>query len=98
MAKAKPTKPVTRKIVPVRGRVAILPRAQETVTPGGVVLPDSAAFSDEPVVGTVTAVGPDCSQIKAGDEVVYSAYAQSVKIDGTEFVLVNESDILAVLQ
>ena len=72
---------------------------------GGIVLPDAA--QEKPQRGTVREVGPgkllDSGKrgemsLKKGDEVFYGKYAGTeVKIDGKEYVLLKESDVLAVL-
>ncbi len=79
--------------------------AQDT-TAGGIVLPDSA--KEKPKRGKILSVGEgrllDTGkrkplQVKSGDEVLFSSYAGTeVKVDGDEMVIMDESDILAVLK
>lgn len=99
MAKGSP------KIRPLGEKVLIKRLEAEDKTKGGIVLPDSA--KEKPQKGTILAVGDgkllkDGSrakfQVKAGDKVLFASYAGSeIKIDGEEYMLMDESDILAVL-
>jgi len=82
----------------------VKPVQAEEKTKGGIVLPDTA--KDKPQEGEVVAVGPGrvldngsklAPEVKVGDRVIYSKYSGSeVKIDGDEYLIVRESDILAV--
>ncbi|MEQ8209376.1 MAG: co-chaperone GroES [Lacipirellulaceae bacterium] len=75
-------------------------------TAGGIVLPDSA--KDKPSRGTIVAVGTgklldDGSrgslQVKKGDRVLFTSYApETITVDDDEFLLMSESDILAVIE
>lgn len=99
MAKAKP------KIRPLGSKVLIERMEAEEVTAGGIVLPDAAR--EKPQKGTVIAVGDGKllddgtrakSQVKAGLKVLFSSYAGTeIKFDGVEYLLMDESDILAIL-
>lgn len=81
----------------------VKPVEQEERTKGGIVLPDTA--KEKPVQGEVIAVGPGAMTeegeripiaVKAGDRVIYGKYAGTkVEIDGEEYLIVRESDILA---
>ncbi len=89
---------------PLADRVVIKPIQMEEKTKGGIVLPDTA--KDKPQEGEVIAVGPGkvldngtrlALEVKVGNRVVYSKYSGSeVKVDGEEYLVVRESDILAV--
>ncbi len=78
---------------------------EETTTPSGIVLPDSA--KEKPQKGKVLAVGPGKTNdkgernkmtVKVGDVVLFSKYGPSeVKHDGKELLFLNESDVLAVI-
>ena len=93
------------KIKPLEDRVVVKQSQAETKTSGGIVLPDSA--QEKPQRGKVVACGPgkllDSGQrgdmsVKKGDEIFYGKYAGSeVEIDQDQFVILRESDILAVL-
>jgi len=88
---------------PLGDRVIVKPSQAKEKTKSGIVLPDSA--QDKPNEGEVVAVGPgrrtDDGQIiainiKKGDVVVYAGYSGTkVKIDGDEYLIISESDILA---
>jgi chaperonin GroES len=90
---------------PLRDKVVVERSEAEERTAGGIVLPDTA--KDKPKQGTVVAVGPGrvlengevkALEVKKGDRVLFSSYAGSeVKVDGKEFLVMAESDILAVL-
>lgn len=91
---------------PLADRVVLKPIQVEEKTKGGIVLPDTA--KDKPQEGEVIAVGPGrvldngtklAPEVKVGDRVIYSKYSGSeVKIEGEEYLIVRESDILAVKQ
>lgn len=95
----------TMKIRPLHDRVIIIRSEEETTTPGGIVIPDSAA--EKPVRGKVFAVGTgkllDNGEVrplavKVGDTVLFGKYSGSeVKIDGTEYLVMREDDIMAVI-
>jgi chaperonin GroES len=94
------------KIRPLADRVIVKRLEAESVTAGGIVLPDSA--QEKPQRGKVVSVGAgkildDGSlgkmQVKKGNSVLFSSYAGSeVKIDGKEYLIMNESDIMAILE
>ena len=99
MAKAAP------KIRPLGEKVLIKRLEAEEKTAGGIVLPDSA--KEKPQRGTVEALGEgrmlkDGSraefQVSKGDTVLFASYAgQEIKVDGVEYLLMDESNILAIL-
>ncbi len=92
-------------IRPLGERVVVKPLPMEEVTKGGIVLPDTA--KEKPQKGEVMAVGSgrllDNGQripidLKVGDKVLYSKYAgNEVKLDGEEYLILREGDILGVL-
>jgi chaperonin GroES len=94
------------KIRPLADRVIVKRLEAESVTAGGIVLPDSA--KEKPQRGKVISVGTgrilddgSCSemQVKKGDSVLFASYAGSeVKIDGAEYLIMNESDIMAIIE
>lgn len=93
------------KIRPLHDRVVVRRMEEETTTPGGIVLPGSA--QEKPSQGEVIAVGEGRFidgevrplSVKAGDKVVFGSYAGStVKIDGEELLILNESEIFGVLE
>tara|TARA_B100001146_G_C15945340_1_gene333161 strand:+ start:239 stop:529 length:291 start_codon:yes stop_codon:yes gene_type:complete len=93
------------KIKPLADRVVVEPDEAEEVSAGGIILPDTA--QEKPQQGKVVAVGPGKvsdagtlieSAVKKGDTVLYGKYSGTeVTIDGTEYSIMRESDILAVL-
>ncbi len=95
--------PMAVKINPLDDRVVVTPLEAEERTAGGVILPESA--KEKPQQGKVVAVGPgrmlkDGSRgqlgVKKGDTVVYGKYSGTdVKVDGKEFKILRESEILA---
>lgn len=89
---------------PLADRVVLKPIQAEEKTKGGIVLPDTA--KDKPQEGEVIAVGPGrildngtklTPEVKVGDRVIYSKYSGTeVKVDGEEYLIIRESDILAI--
>jgi chaperonin GroES len=92
-------------IKPLADRVVIQAAAAEEVTKGGIILPDTA--KEKPQQGIVKAVGPGKTSdagtlisltVKAGDTVLYGKYSGTeITIDGDEYIIMRESDILAVI-
>lgn len=93
-------------IRPLGERVVVKPLPSEEVTKGGIVLPDTA--KEKPQEGEVIAVGSgrllDSGQrvaidLKPGEKVLFSKYSgNEVKIDGVEYLIMRESDILGVVE
>jgi chaperonin GroES len=88
------------KIKPLADRVVIEPAPAEEKTAGGIIIPDTA--KEKPLKGTVVAVGSgkkdEPMTVKVGDQVLYSKYAGTeITIDGKEYLIVKESDILAII-
>ncbi len=93
------------KIKPLADRVVIKMIEAEETTKSGIILAGSA--KEKPQVAQIVAVGPgglvDGNEItmyvKVGDKVITSKYSGSeVKVDGDEFVIVRQSDILAIVE
>ena len=94
------------KIKPLDDRILVEQCEAEEMTAGGIVLPDSA--QEKPQRAKVLAVGPgrilDSGKrgkpsVKLGDEIFYGKYAGSdVEVDGTKYVILKESDILAIIE
>lgn len=83
-------------IKPLADRVVAIREKAENKTASGLYLPDNA--KEKPVVAKVEAVGPDVKNVKKGDRVVYKEYSTTeLKIDGTEYLIVKEEDVLATL-
>ena len=93
-------------IRPLHDRVVVRRVEEEKTTAGGIVLPDSAG--EKPQEGEVLAVGSgkilDSGEVrpldvKAGDKVIFGQYGGStVKLDGEELLILNESEIFGVLE
>ncbi len=91
-------------IKPLGDKVLVQPNTSTEKTAGGIVLPDSA--KERPQEGKVIAVGPGRTldsgskaeiSVKEGDTVIYSKYGGTeIKLDGTEYLILDESSILAV--
>ncbi len=94
------------KLKPIGDRVVVKVLEQEEKTKGGIVLPDTA--KEKPQQGKVVAVGTgrilDNGQkvpleIKEGDTVIFAKYAGTeVKIEGEEYLILSERDVLAVVE
>jgi chaperonin GroES len=85
---------------PLADRVLVEPTAAETKTASGIIIPDTA--KEKPQEGTVVAVGngkvDEPMTVKVGDKVLYGKYSgQELKIEGTDYLIVKESDLLGVL-
>lgn len=81
-------------IKPLADRVAMVRTEPAAQTTSGIYLPDNA--KEKPVLAKVVAIGPDVKGVKTGDKVVYKEYSTTeLKVDGTEYLLVKEEDILA---
>ncbi|MDO5100071.1 MAG: co-chaperone GroES [Eubacteriales bacterium] len=93
------------RLVPLGDRVVLKQIAAEEVTGSGIVLPGSA--QEKPQQAQVIAVGPGTvvdgkevkMEVKVDDVVIYSKYAGTeVKLDGEEYIIVKQNDILAVVE
>lgn len=83
-------------IKPLADRVVAVREQAQTKTASGLYLPDQA--KEKPVVASVQAVGPDVKNVKVGEKILYKEYSTTeLKIDGTEYLIVKEEDILATL-
>ena len=91
---------------PLHDRVIVKRKEEERTSPGGIVIPDTAA--EKPIRGEVTAIGPgkildDGSvrklDVKVGDEVLFGKYSGTeVKVDGDDLLVLREEDIMAVVE
>ena len=92
-------------IQPIKDNVLIERLEAESKTAGGIVLPDAA--KEKPREGKVLAVGPGATlesgerkpiQVGVGDRVLFSSYAGTeITVDGREYLLMAEDDLLAVI-
>ena len=89
------------KIQPLADRVLIKPAAAEETTVGGIIIPDTA--KEKPLKGSVIAVGNGTKDeemvLKAEDTVLYGKYSGTeVELDGEKYLIMRQSDVLAILQ
>ena len=93
------------KLVPLGDRVVLKQVAAETTTKSGIVIPGSE--KEKPQQAQIIAVGPGgvidgkevTMQVKTGDKVIYSKYSGTeVELDGEEYIIVKQSDILAIME
>lgn len=92
-------------IRPLGDRVIVKALPQEEKTKGGVILPDTA--KEKPQQGEVVAVGPGRvtdkgtkvdMEVRVGDKVLYGKYSGTeVKLDGEDYLIIKESEVLAIL-
>ena len=93
------------KVKPLSDRVVVEPAPAEDVSSGGIILPDTA--KEKPQQGTIVAAGPGkvsdsgktvAMEVKKGDRILYGKYSGTeFSFEGTEYLIMRESDILAVL-
>ena len=87
-------------IKPLADRVLVVPAPAEERTIGGIIIPDTA--KEKPRKGEVVAVGNGTKDeemiVKVGDTVLYGKYAGTeLELDGTKYLIMRQSDILAIL-
>jgi chaperonin GroES len=92
------------KVRPLHDRVIVQRLEEEEKTKGGIIIPDTA--KEKPIEGKVIAVGAGkikkdgtkiSLEVKKGDRVLYAKYGGiEVKIDGEEYLMMKEDDILAI--
>ena len=87
-------------IKPLADRVLILPAPAEKKTIGGIIIPDTA--KEKPLKGEVIAVGNGTKDeemvLKVGDTVLYGKYAGTeLEVEGIKYLIMRQSDVLAVL-
>ncbi|MDR2723861.1 MAG: co-chaperone GroES [Holosporaceae bacterium] len=95
----------TVNFVPLKDRVLVKRVDQEEKTPGGIIIPDTA--KEKPVEGEILAVGTGLRDdkgvlhaldVKVGDRVLFAKWGgNEVKVDGEEYIILKESDILGIL-
>ncbi|MDD4608626.1 MAG: co-chaperone GroES [Bacteroidaceae bacterium] len=87
-------------VKPLADRVLILPAPVEEKTIGGIIIPDTA--KEKPMNGTIVAVGQGTKEeemaLKEGDKVLYGKYAGTeLEHDGVKYLIMRQSDVLAIL-
>ena len=103
---AKTSSTAKEKIRPLADYILIEPLEQETTLPSGIILPDTA--KEKPQKGRVIATGNGKKnekgeivslEVKVGDVVMYKKWGGTeVKLDGKEYLLVREEDVLAIVE
>ncbi|MEY3247016.1 MAG: hypothetical protein RL025_953 [Bacteroidota bacterium] len=91
---------MSSKITPIADRVLVEPSPAEEKTAGGIIIPDTA--KEKPQRGTVVAVGQgkkdEPMTVKAGQTILYGKYSGTeVQLDGKDYLIMRESDIMAIL-
>ncbi|MBK8162055.1 MAG: co-chaperone GroES [Gammaproteobacteria bacterium] len=94
------------KIKPLHDRAVIRRLEEQRTSPGGIVIPDSAA--EKPIRGEVMAIGKGKimengdirpMDVKVGDKVLFGKYAGTeIKVDGEDLVVMREDDIMAIIE
>ena len=94
------------KIRPLHDRVIVKRLEEERTSPGGIVIPDSAA--EKPVQGKIVAVGKGKIledgnvrplHVKVGDKILFGKYSGTeVKVDGEDLLVMREEDVMAVIE
>jgi chaperonin GroES len=83
-------------ITPLGERIVATAVEAESKTASGLYLPDGA--KEKSKVAIVAAVGGDVKHVKVGDKIVYKEYSTTeLKLDGTEYIIVKEEDVLATV-
>ena len=93
------------KFRPLHDRVVVKRVAEEEKTKGGIIIPDTA--KEKPMEGEIVAVGPGARDekgalvpldVKAGDRILFGKWSGTeIKLDGVEYLIMKESDIMGVL-
>ena len=83
-------------IKPLKDRIVAVKEEPQTKTASGLYLPEAA--KEKPAEAKVVAVGKDVAEVKVGDKIVFKDYSHTtVKVDKTEYIIVNEEDVLATV-
>ena len=87
-------------VKPLADRVLVEPAKAETTTASGIIIPDTA--QEKPQKGTIVAVGDgkkdESLTVKVGDTVLYGKYSGTeLKYEGKDYMIMRESDILAII-
>ena len=94
------------KIRPLHDRVIVKRLEEDRTSPGGIVIPDTAA--EKPIQGKIVAVGKGkiledgqvrALDVKVGDKILFGKYSGTeVKVDGEDLVVMREEDVMAVIE
>ena len=84
------------KVQPLSDYVVAQAEEAQTKTAAGLYLPEKSA--EKPKVAKVVAVGKEVKQLKVGDRILYKSYSPTeVKVEGEDYILVKEEDVLATV-
>jgi chaperonin GroES len=93
-------------IKPLSDRIVIKAIEKDTKSNGGIIIPDTA--TEKPMLGEVVAIGPGKMsddgkrvklEVKTKDKVLFGKYSGTeIKFDGQDYLILNESDILAIVK
>jgi chaperonin GroES len=84
-------------IHPLADYVVAQQEEAESKTASGLYLPEKAA--EKPKTAKVVAVGKKVEDVKVGDRIIYKSYSSTdIKVDGTEYLIIDEEDILATVK
>ena len=94
------------KLRPLQDRILVQRVAEETKTKGGIIIPDTA--KEKPIEGEVVSAGPGKvsadgklipMEVKVGDKILFGRYGGTdVKIEGEEYLIMREDDVLGVIE
>ncbi len=94
------------KLRPLQDRILVERVEEETTTKGGIIIPDTA--KEKPIEGKVTAVGSGRIgedgkkiplEVKKGDRILFGKYGGTdVKVDGKEYLIMREDDVLGIIE
>ncbi|MFA5359546.1 MAG: co-chaperone GroES [Patescibacteria group bacterium] len=95
------------KLKPIHDHIVVKPITEDEITKSGIVLPDTID-KEKPEKGEVVAVGSGklldngqraAMSVKVGDKVMFKKYSpDEIKVDGVEYLIISESDILGILE
>ena len=93
-------------VVPIGDRILVKRLEAEEKTKGGIIIPDTA--KEKPKEGKVISVGPgktkddgkkEALEVKAGDRILFTSYAGTeIKLDGDEYLVMREEDVLGIVK
>ena len=84
---------MSKTIKPLNDKVVAKMKKEESKTVGGLYLPDSA--KEKPSTAVVESVGPNVSEVKAGDEIIFKSYSTT---EFEDYIILKEEDIIAIVK
>ncbi len=82
-------------ITPLADRVVAVREEAKTQTASGIYLPETA--KEKTAVFVVQAIGAEVKNLNVGDRIIYNGYAGEIKVDGVEYIIIKEEDVLATI-